>query len=144
PDALGDGELVYDGIAGSYTDTGLTPGDPVFYTLFAYDDAGNVSCPHADAPTKAVPPQDVYIAFEDLKGWSWVDWDMNDLIVYQSTAVQVNSVGVSQIDVVMEPVARGGLFDHTLHLAVDFHGTATVTKRTYSSGGALQSTTSSF
>ncbi|MCA9900235.1 MAG: lamin tail domain-containing protein [Ardenticatenaceae bacterium] len=144
PDSLGDGELVYDGIAGTYTDTGLTPGDPVFYTLFAYDDAGNVSCPHADAPTKAVPPQDVYIAFEDLKGWSWVDWDMNDLIVYQSTAVQVNEIGVTQIDVVMKPVARGGLFDHTLHLAVDFHGTASVTKRTYNSSGVLQSTTTSY
>ncbi|MCA9900236.1 MAG: VCBS repeat-containing protein [Ardenticatenaceae bacterium] len=140
PTSISDGTVVYDGKAVTFTDTGLTPGQPVFYTLFAYDEAGNLSCPHANLPTKAIPPQDVYIAYEDLKGWRLADWDMNDLIVYQSTAVQLTDDGVSQIDIIMEPVARGGVFDHTLFLNVDFNGTANIIQRTYNKNGSLRST----
>ncbi|MFZ1396048.1 MAG: FG-GAP-like repeat-containing protein, partial [Candidatus Promineifilaceae bacterium] len=142
PARLSDGQLVYDGLGTTFTDTGLIPGQPVFYALFAYDDAGNLSCPHANLPTKAVPPQDVYIAIEDLKGWRLADWDMNDLIVHQSTAVQVNNVGVTQLEIVMEPVARGGRFDHTLYLGINFNGSANITQRIYNKNGTLRSSSS--
>ena len=144
PDALNDGVIIYDGIAGTVTDTGLTPGKPVYYTLFAYDDAGNISCAHTGAPTQALPPQDVYIAFEDLKANGWVDWDMNDFVVKQTTAVQLTDDGnVSQLDITFEPVARGGLFDHKFYLSIDFNGYAHITVDQYSSNGTLQSSNAS-
>jgi LruC domain-containing protein len=143
PDGLFDGEIVYEGVINHYIDSDLTPGEPVFYTLYAIDDAGNLSCPHQNEPTQAIPSQSIFVAFEDLKGWGWQDWDMNDLILRQDTAVALDGADVSQIEVEVELMARGGLFDHELYLTVDYVGFGMITKKYYNAAGVLQETTTS-
>lgn len=43
PTSPTDGDVVFDGLASAYTDTGLINGVTYFYTVFAYDSAGNLS-----------------------------------------------------------------------------------------------------
>jgi len=152
PTQPGDGDLAYDGLNQTVTDTGLTPGQPYYYTAFAYDDAGNLSWPVASAQTWGIPAQRVHLAYEDLKGAGWVDWDTNDLVVSQNSAVHVSDsgdgsaelaqVGVERIEIVFEIEARGGTYDHDLYLSVEIGGQADVTVARYDAGGGLQSTES--
>lgn len=52
PSTVSDGTLLFDGLAETYTHTGLTPGVRYYYTVFAYDAVGNVA---SGAVATAIP-----------------------------------------------------------------------------------------
>ncbi|MBK9055162.1 MAG: lamin tail domain-containing protein [Chloroflexi bacterium] len=143
PASLNDGTLVYDGLDSTFTDTGITPGAAAYYTLLAYDDSGNIACPTTTSQTRAIAPQRIYVVYEDLKGVGWVDWDTNDLILIQDSAVQLNSQGISQIKANFYLEARGSSYDHTLNFTVDVNGASTATLKRYAADGTLQATETS-
>jgi len=144
PTALNDGEDVYQGIGQSFVEDGLTPGASVFYTAFAYDDSGNTACSLDAAQTLALPPQRIHLVFEDLKGEGWVDWDTNDLVVSQDSAITLGEEGIEQIVILFEAEARGSWYDHLLNLTVEVMGDAEVlVERLDDLGAVLSSETTS-
>ncbi|NUM43488.1 MAG: lamin tail domain-containing protein [Anaerolineales bacterium] len=137
PLAMNDGVVVYDGIGQSLTETGLPAGAPVFYAAFAYDDSGNTACVMQSAQVAALPPQSIHLVYEDLKGTGWVDWDTNDLIVRQDSALQLGAEGIEQIEINFEAEARGSFYDHVLNLSVEIGGWADVLVERYDAQGTL-------
>lgn len=137
PTGMNDGVVVYDGIGQATQETGLAPGVPVFYTAFAYDDSGNTACAAQPAQVAALPPQSIHLTYEDLKGAGWVDWDNNDLVVRQDSALQLGAAGIERIEVTFEAEARGSWYDHLLNLTVEISGWADVLVKRYDAQGNL-------
>ena len=143
PAGLNEGQELFRGLATSFTDSSITPGEAVYYTILAYDDAGNTTCPNPAAQTRAIAPQRIFIVYEDLKGIGWVDWDTNDLVVIQDTAVQLTDAGISQIQANFSLEARGSSYDHAFNFTVELRGEATATVQRYNAAGDLIATETS-
>lgn len=143
PASLNDGENIFSGHANSFTDHNITPGQAVYYAILAYDDAGNTACPATSSLARAIAPQRIFVVYEDLKGVGWVDWDSNDLILIQDSAVQLNSQGITQIKANFYLEARGSTYDHRLNFTVELNGASTVTLKRYAANGTLQATETS-
>ncbi len=136
PQSLNAGVEIYDGLNRVFTDTNLTPGALVYYTAFAYDTTGNISWPiPPGAQVRAIVPQRVHLAFEDQKNVNWSDWDSNDFVVMQDTAVQLNTAGVTEIAVLFKAEARGSAFDHAFNLSVPLEGDVDVAITRYDGQG---------
>jgi LruC domain-containing protein len=141
PSHFNDENPVYAGMAGHFEDTSLPPGQVVFYTAFAYDDSGNVSCPVNSSQGRAVIPQREYVVYEDLKGTGWVDWDTNDLVVTEDSAVQLNQDGIQQINILFKAAARGSFYDHVFNLGMQVNGGFTAAISRYDADGDLITST---
>ncbi len=140
PQTLNDGAEVHNGLGGSVIDTGLPSGQPVFYTAFPYDDSGNVACQIAANQVRAIPPQRIHLAYEDLKGVGWADWDVNDLVVVQDSGVDLTQAGISGIQMRFGAEARGSAYNHRLRLSMDIFGSANATVLRYNAQGNLLAT----
>jgi LruC domain-containing protein len=140
PNTESDGTIVYNGIAQSYNDSGLPQGVPVFYTLFTYDDKGNATCGAQSSKVSVMPPNRIHLVYEDQKGTGWVDWDTNDLVVSEDSALTVGAAGVSQIQLLFEAEARGSFYDHQLNLSLGINGGASVQVQRFTASGTLSST----
>ena len=138
-----DGTQVFDGAGSATTDTGLVPGSLVYYAAFAYDKSGNISWPVGTARTRAIVPQRVHIAYEDQKDQNWSDWDTNDFVVTEDSAVTLNDAGISSIVVVFSAEARGSAYDHQLNFKMPMAGSATVVVQRYNASGGLIGTNTS-
>ena len=143
PSRFNDETPVYNGMAATFTDTGLPPGQPVYYTAFAYDDKGNIACPVASSEGRAIIPQRQYLAFEDQKAVGWVDWDTNDLILIEDSAVSLDANGVSKISITFNAIARGSAYHHTANLSLLVNGGSTAKVDYYNAAGTLLSTSNS-
>jgi len=102
-----------------------------------------VACPApASAQARAIPPQRIRLAYEDLKGNGWVDWDSNDLVVAQDSAVTLapGGAGVAQIEMRFEAAARGSAYDHRLYVGLQLNGSATAQIDRYDGQGHLLNT----
>ena len=141
PSRFSDEVPVYTGIGQTFQDTGLPPGQVVFYTAFAFDDAGNIACPVPGSKARSVIPQRQYIVYEDLKGTGWVDWDTNDFVAIEDSAVSLTQEGISKIDILFKAYARGSYYDHVFNLSTAFNGAATATVSRYDSKDVLLSST---
>ncbi|MCA9935423.1 MAG: lamin tail domain-containing protein, partial [Anaerolineales bacterium] len=140
PASLNDGVEVFNGLATEFSDSDITPGAAVFYTILAYDDAGNTACPDPQGRARAIAPQRVFVVYEDLKGVGWVDWDTNDLVVIEDTAVNMNEDGITQIEAKFSLEARGSSYDHSFNFTVELNGGATAVIHRYNADGDLIAT----
>ena len=139
PSRFNDEVPVYSGIAGTFAENSLPPGQPVYYTAFAYDDKGNVACPVPTSKARAIIPQRQFMAFEDQKGIGWVDWDTNDMIFMEDSAVSLDLNGVKKIGITFTGVARGSAYHHTVNLSMLVNGGASATVDYYDAAGTLLS-----
>ncbi len=153
PARLGDGTIVYAGAGDAFTDIvtasvdlqaaaqaltalGAAQSAPlVYYAAFTFK-SGAIACATADAQTRAIPPHRVMLSFEDQKGSAWSDWDTNDLVVAQDTAVQLDRDGVRRVEALFKAQARGAAYDHTLYWSVPIAGAAEVRIERYDRAGA--------
>lgn len=75
PATPADGEMVFDGIATSVEDTGITPANynqPIYYTAFAYDAAGNFA---SGATAEATITAEIIL---NVKAWPEKRWPRTD------------------------------------------------------------------
>jgi LruC domain-containing protein len=143
PSRFSDEVPVYSGMAATFSESNLPPGQPVYYTAFAYDDKGNVACPVSTSKGRAIVPQRQYMAYEDLKGSGWVDWDTNDMIFIEDSAVALDLNGVKQISITFNSIARGSWYSHTLNLSMHIAGSSTAKVDRYNASNVLLSSSTS-
>jgi len=127
PVHITDGAVAYQGDATGCADTGLAPFTTYYYTVFSYDADDNYILPNGAPRVKAVSARTTVLAYEDLKGAGWNDWDTNDLVVKQQAAFHIdNADRVVVIEAVISATARGACYDHAMTLTIPFRGAAAV------------------
>jgi len=87
----------------SYLHDGLLPGETYYYSVFAYDDAGNYSIPAMESVVPGAPPDPGYLrAFvgrpNPFNGRVEVSWEIRapqrvDLVVYDVSGQEVRRLG---------------------------------------------------
>ncbi len=125
--------------AGVFVDDTISLGTTYEYRAWAIDRFGNTS-PRGNtlivetaADTTLVGSR--VLAFEDMIGPGENDWDYNDFIVYIDTYERRDEVGVSTIEMVYEPLARGAGYVHEFRQRIPIVGGWTATVTLYSADG---------
>ncbi len=139
PTRLSDGSAVFNHgypAPSIYVDTGVTQTTPVYYAAFSFRGA-SVACATASAQTVALAPQRIILAYEDQKGHSLSDWDTNDFITSQDSAVTLNSNGITRIETRFTAMARGAFFDHAMTLTIPLAGDSLVLIQQFTPAGVL-------
>lgn len=78
------------------------------------------------------------IAFEDLKGSGWNDWDYNDFVVKITRDVFLTLTrNINKIELQFEALARGATRDHVFKQAMSFNGDALIDVTVYDSSGLI-------
>lgn len=94
-----------------------------------------------DVNTPAVPniaDSTYMVAFEDLKGSGWNDWDVNDFVVGMRERQTYNaSNGITQIVFDYEALARGSAFVNKFHHLIKLTGNSTATLVVKDSNGTV-------
>jgi LruC domain-containing protein len=140
PLRLSDGVVVYTGTASSFVDSIATATTPLYYAAFA-SHGSSLACAATGSQARGLPAQHLLLAYEDKKDAGWSDWDTNDLVVEQDTAVMLSRDGVTRIEALLTAQARGAAYDHALTLTVPLAGNALVGIERYDRSGARFSRT---
>ena len=139
PVRLSDGVVVYTGTANNFLDSVVTSTTPLYYSAFA-SHGTSLACAATGSQARGLPAQHTLLAYED-KGSGWSDWDTNDFVVEQDTAVTLNRDGVSRIEALLKAEARGAAYDHTMTLTVPLAGDAQISLERYDRAGVRTSVT---
>jgi LruC domain-containing protein len=134
PVHLSDGVVVYTGTANSFLDVLDDATTTLYYSAFA-SHGSNIACTTNGSQARALPTQHTLLAYEDTKGAGWSDWDTNDLVVAQDTALTLNRDGISRIEAFMTAEARGAAYDHALTLTLPISGNALMSIERYDQNG---------
>ena len=121
-----------------FVDTGITNTTPVYYTAFS-SRSGSTSCSTSGSKAIALAPQRTILAYEDVKGAGWSDWDTNDFVVSEDAAINISGTTVTRIETIFTAQARGAFYDHAMTLTVGLVGKSTVLVEQFTAAGALMS-----